>query len=281
MKVGIVGYGFVGKALENGIDNSVSILNIDPKLKTSIKDLVPFQPDIVFICVPTPLCEELSLDASIVHLVIDEILEHNIDSLIVLKSTILPNHLGKISKKVKKFIYNPEFLREKHANDDFINSNLIVFGGEQRNIDEIKDFYFKKTKCTCKSYVETDLITASLIKYTINSFLATKVSFFNELKNIFVKADANDSWENFITYVQKDLRLGNSHMSVPGHDGKEGFGGACLPKDSIALLNFFKENNLDFRVLKSAIDVNNIIRDKYNDDPREKEQKINFKKNIT
>tara|TARA_B100001057_G_scaffold284620_1_gene284911 strand:- start:188 stop:1033 length:846 start_codon:yes stop_codon:yes gene_type:complete len=281
MKVGIVGYGFVGKALENGIDNSVSILNIDPKLKTSIKDLVPFQPDIVFICVPTPLSEELSLDASIVHLVIDEILEHNIDSLIVLKSTILPNHLGKISKKVKKFIYNPEFLREKHANDDFINSNLIVFGGEQRNIDEIKDFYFKKTKCTCKSYVETDLITASLIKYTINSFLATKVSFFNELKNIFVKADANDSWENFITYVQKDLRLGNSHMSVPGHDGKEGFGGACLPKDSIALLNFFKENNLDFRVLKSAIDVNNIIRDKYNDDPREKEQKINFKKNIT
>ena len=281
MKVGIVGYGFVGKALENGIDNSVSILNIDPKLKTSIKDLVPFQPDIVFICVPTPLCEELSLDASIVHLVIDEILEHNIDSLIVLKSTILPNHLGKISKKVKKFIYNPEFLREKHANDDFINSNLIVFGGEQRNIDEIKDFYFKKTKCTCKSYVETDLITASLIKYTINSFLATKVSFFNELKNIFVKADANDSWENFITYVQKDLRLGNSHMSVPGHDGKEGFGGACLPKDSIALLNFFKENNLDFRVLKSAIDVNNIIREKYNDDPREKEQKINFKKNIT
>ena len=59
MKVGIVGHGFVGKALENGIDNSVSILNIDPKLKTSIIDLVPFQPDIVFICVPTPLCEEL------------------------------------------------------------------------------------------------------------------------------------------------------------------------------------------------------------------------------
>ena len=62
-------------------------------------------------------------------------------------------------------------------------------------------------------------------------------------------------------------------MSVPGHDGKEGFGGACLPKDSIALLNFYKENNLDFKVLKSAIDVNNTIRDKYNDDPREREQR--------
>ena len=281
MKVGIVGYGFVGKALKNGIDNSVSVLNIDPKLNTSIKDLIPFQPNIIFICVPTPLCEDLSLDASIVHSVIDEILDHNIDSLIVLKSTILPNHLEKISLKVKRFIYNPEFLREKHATEDFLNSNLIVFGGEQKNINEIKDFYIEQTKCICKSYVETDLVTASLIKYTINSYLATKVSFFNELKKIFVRANANDSWENFISYLQKDSRLGDSHMSVPGHDGKEGFGGACLPKDSIALLNFYKENEMDFKVLKSAVDVNNIIRDKYNDDPREQEQRINFKKNIT
>ena len=281
MKVGIVGYGFVGKALKNGMDNSISVLNIDPKLNTSIKDLAPFQPNIIFICVPTPLCEDLSLDASIVHSVIDEISDYNIDSLIVLKSTILPNHLEKISQRVKKFVYNPEFLREKHANEDFINSNLIVFGGEQKNINEIKDFYIKHTKCNCKSYVETDLETASLIKYTINSYLATKVSFFNELKKIFVRVNANDSWENFISYLQKDSRLGHSHMSVPGHDGKEGFGGACLPKDSIALLNFYKENDLDFKVLKSALDVNNIIRDKYNDDPREREQKINFKKSIT
>ena len=281
MKVGIIGYGFVGKALGNGIDNSVSILNIDPKLNTSIKDLVPFQPNIIFICVPTPLCEDLSLDASIVHSVVDEILDHNIDSLIVLKSTILPNHLEKISQRLERFIYNPEFLREKHANEDFLNSNLIVFGGDPKNIDEIKDFYIKQTKCNCKSYVETDLVTASLIKYTINSYLATKVSFFNELKKIFIRANANDSWENFISYLQKDSRLGDSHMSVPGHDGKEGFGGACLPKDSIALLNFYKENDLDFKVLKSAIDVNNTISDKYNDDPREREQRINFKKSIT
>ena len=281
MKVGIVGYGFVGKALENGIDDSVSTLKIDPKLNNSIKDLVPFQPNIIFICVPTPLCEDLSLDASIVHSVVDEILEYNIDCLIVLKSTILPNHLEKISQRLKRFIYNPEFLREKHANEDFLNSNLIVFGGDQKDIDEIKDFYIERTKCICKTYVETDYVTASLIKYTINSYLATKVSFFNELKKIFVEANTNDSWENFIRYLQKDSRLGNSHMSVPGHDGKEGFGGACLPKDSIALLNFYKENNLDFKVLKSVIDVNNIIRDKYNDDPREREQRINFKKSIT
>lgn len=278
MKVGLIGYGFVGKALANGLKKSVSILKIDPKLGNSIKDLVSFKPDIVFICVPTPLNEDSTLDASIVNSVVEEIINYKIDSLIVLKSTILPNFIEAINKKIKRFIYNPEFLREKHANEDFINSDLIVFGGQQKEISELSNFYSDYTNCICKDYVETDIFTASLIKYTINSFLATKVTFFNELKEIFNKSKASDSWEEFILYLQRDSRLGNSHMSVPGHDGKKGFGGACLPKDSISLANFFKLNNLDFRILEAAISVNNTIRGKYNDDPRETEQKINFKK---
>ena len=281
MKVGIIGFGFVGKAIKNGLNESVETLNIDPKLNTKTKDLVNFKPDIIFICVPTPLREDLSLDETIVFSVIDEITELNIQSLIVLKSTILPNHLNAITKKLKRFIYNPEFLREKHANDDFINSNLIVFGGREKETNELKDFYMHHTKCKCKEYVMTDIVTASLIKYTINSFLATKVSFFNELKNIFMRADAKDSWNNFITYLQRDPRLGNSHMSVPGHDGKNGFGGACLPKDSTSFLNFFKENKLDFQVLRAAIEVNNTVRHQYNNDSRESEQNINFTKDIT
>ena len=278
MKVGLIGYGFVGKALANGLKKSVSILKIDPKLGNSIEDLVSFKPDIVFICVPTPLNENSTLDASIVNSVVEEIINYKIDSLIVLKSTILPNFIEAIDKKIKRFIYNPEFLREKHANEDFINSDLIVFGGQQKEISELSNFYSDYTNCICKDYVETDIFTASLIKYTINSFLATKVTFFNELKEIFNKSKASDSWEEFILYLQRDSRLGNSHMSVPGHDGKKGFGGACLPKDSISLANFFKLNNLDFRILETAISVNNTIRGKYNDDPRETEQKINFKK---
>ena len=278
MKVGLIGYGFVGKALANGLKKSVSILKIDPKLGNSIEDLVSFKPDIVFICVPTPLNEDSTLDASIVNSVVEEIINYKIDSLIVLKSTILPNFIEAIDKKIKRFIYNPEFLREKHANEDFINSDLIVFGGKQKEILELSNFYSDYTNCICKDYVETDIFTASLIKYTINSFLATKVTFFNELKEIFNKSKASDSWEEFILYLQRDPRLGNSHMSVPGHDGKKGFGGACLPKDSISLANFFKLNNLDFRILETAISVNNTIRGKYNDDPRETQQKINFKK---
>jgi len=281
MKVGIVGYGFVGKAVSNGLKDSVLKLEIDPKLKTSIKDLIAFNPEIIFICLPTPLKEDLSLDSSIVDNVIDELIDLKINSLIVLKSTILPENLKDINKRVKKFIYNPEFLREKHANDDFINSNLLVFGGRNEEIAEIKEFYTQYTKCICRDFIETDIVTASLIKYSINTFLATKVSFFNEMKKVFLKSNAEDTWENFTEYLQKDSRMGNSHMSVPGHDGKEGFGGACLPKDSFALLKFFEKNNLDFKVLKSVIEVNNDIRGKYNDDPREREQRISYKKNIT
>ncbi len=281
MKVGIVGCGFVGKALSNGLKDSVFKLEIDPKLNTSTKDLVNFNPDIIFVCLPTPLKENLSLDSSIVDTVIDELIDLQINSLIVLKSTILPSNLKKISKRIKRFIYNPEFLREKHANEDFINSELIVFGGSSADIEIAKEFYVNHTKCKCNDFVQTDLVTASLIKYTINTFLATKVSFFNEINKVFIKSGADDSWSNFISYLQKDIRMGNSHMSVPGHDGKEGFGGACLPKDSFALLKYFKESNLDFKVLKSVLDVNNNIRGKYNDDPREIEQRITYKNNIT
>ena len=276
MKVGIIGYGFVGRALANGIKSEASIFKVDPKLKTSIEDLVSFDPDVIFICVPTPLQKDLRIDPSIVFSVIEEILRFDFSSLIVLKSTILPNYLIDIQKKFKKFIYNPEFLREKHAEEDFINSNMIVLGGDKKEINALKNFYTKYTKCISRDFIETDIVTASLIKYTINTFLATKVSFFNELKQIYKNINASDSWENFISYLQKDNRMGSSHMSVPGHDGKKGFGGACLPKDSISMYNFAKEINLDLSILKAAIDVNNGIRAEYNDDPRELEQRIRF-----
>ena len=276
MKVGIIGYGFVGKALANGIKSEASIFKVDPKLKTTIEDLVSFDPDIIFICVPTPLQEDLKIDTSIVFSTVEEILRFDLNSLIVLKSTILPNYLIDIENKIKRFIYNPEFLREKHAEEDFINSDMIVLGGDKKEINDLKSFYSKYTKCISKDYIETDIVTASLIKYTINTFLATKVSFFNELKEIYRNINATDSWENFISYLQKDNRMGSSHMSVPGHDGKKGFGGACLPKDSFSMYNFSKEINLDLRILKTAIDVNNRIRAEYNEDPRELEQRIRF-----
>ena len=103
------------------------------------------------------------------------------------------------------------------------------------------------------------------------------VLIFNELKEIYRNLNATDSWENFISYLQKDNRMGSSHMSVPGHDGKKGFGGACFPKDTVALAKSAEAINQNLKVLEAAIKSNNTIRKTYTEiDSREKDQNISF-----
>lgn len=277
MNIAIVGYGFVGKALHNGLKDHINIKIIDPKLNTEIIELSKFNPEIIFICVPTPMHNDGSQDISIVKNVFKNIKELNLDSYIVLKSTVLPDNIDEIAKITEKFIYNPEFLREKHADEDFINSDLIVFGGLKQHTLILSSFYNEYTKCICSDHIHTDVVTASLIKYTINSFLSTKVIFFNELKNLFDTINSEESWTNFIKFLERDIRIGNSHMMVPGHDGREGYGGACLPKDSRALLDFAKNKNIELNILKNTINLNNKIRSKYNTQTdREIDQNINF-----
>ena len=173
---------------------------------------------------------------------------------------------------------NPEFLREKSANDDFTNSKLIIFGGDRSNSEFLASFYDKHTKCKCKDYIFTDAESASLVKYTINSFLATKVIFFNEIFNLFNQINSNESWDNFTSIISKDERIGDSHMMVPGHDGRFGFGGACFPKDTSALISYADSLDVDLSLIKDAIKQNNKIRSTYKKQTeREKEQNISFK----
>ena len=278
MKVAIVGYGFVGKALSDGFLDTVEVIKIDPKLDTNINEIERYKPELIFVCLPTPMNDDSSQDISIIEKAIEKIAQMNTSSLVILKSTVLPDNIQKLSILNKDFIYNPEFLREKHAKDDFINSPLMIFGGEKEKCKVLADFYTNHTKCLSKEYFFTDKITASLVKYTINSFLSTKVSFFNELHNLFVESGSQDNWENFIEMISLDKRMGDSHMQVPGHDGRFGFGGACLPKDSKAFSLYSEKNNANLNVLKTAINTNNKIRAKYNERTnREIEQNINFK----
>tara|TARA_Y100000748_G_scaffold297779_1_gene292225 strand:- start:558 stop:1409 length:852 start_codon:yes stop_codon:yes gene_type:complete len=277
MKIGIIGYGFVGKALAEGLTDDVEIYKVDPKLNTSLIDLKEFRPNVIFICLPTPMNEDGSQDISILKNTLLESKKIGLDGTLVLKSTVHPGNIDEIKSIYSKFVYNPEFLREKHAKEDFVNSNLIVFGGDNESSKHLAEIYLNYTKCVNKDYVFTDAITASLIKYTINSFLATKVIFFNEIKNLFESTNANESWSNFIKYLSKDKRIGSSHMDVPGHDGRLGFGGACLPKDANALLSYSKNVKADLNLLQNVIKTNNKIRASYDEKThREHEQNINY-----
>jgi len=278
MKVGIIGYGFVGKALHQGILlDSKDIFLVDPLLNTNVKDLKLFQPDIVFICVPTPMEDNGKQDISIVNSVLIDIKKYLDNPIITLKSTILPNHLENLSKGINEFIYNPEFLREKTANYDFINSKLIIFGGSEVYTKKLANFYKFYTKCIHQEYIFTDLMTSSLVKYSINSFLALKVTFFNELYELYSSKNSKLSWKSFISIIQLDERIGSSHMDVPGHDERKGFGGACLPKDSSALVQFSIDSNQPMTLLEKAIKINNNTRSKYIiGTDREKVQNIKF-----
>ncbi len=277
MKVSIIGHGFVGKALENGLNDEVKTLIIDPIYKNKISDICSFNSDVVFICVPTPMRDNGDQDLNILNEVIDDINKIKINAEIVIKSTVLPSNITNIKKLIPNVIYNPEFLTESSANEDFINAELIVLGGNNKNVSKISSFYKDHTKCVSNNIIHTDLITASLIKYTINSFLASKVIFFNELNSLFKKSGTNESWENFIKAISSDSRIGKSHMQVPGPDGRYGFGGACFPKDSQALYQYSTSLESPLHILKKVIDINNNIRSSYDSATnREHQQNIKF-----
>ena len=279
MKVGIVGLGFVGNALEKVINRNVPIIKIDPKLDTSVRDLENQECNILFICVPTPMDEGGGQDLKIVTKVLNEIEKYSTDSLVVMKSTILPDKIDGLSKDFPSFVYNPEFLRERHAFEDLKNSPFFIFGGDKKNSKKLANFYKLHTSCEATDFNYTDVKTASFVKYAINSFLATKVVFFNELRNVYINSKSEGSWDDFVQLISKDIRIGSSHMNVPGPDRRFGFGGACFPKDTSALVSYAKNLNAHMELLEKAVSLNKDLRSAYNETTkREKEQNINYKK---
>ena len=277
IKIAIIGYGFVGKATDFGFSKGVKKILIDPKLNTSIKDLEDFDPAFCFVCVPTPMLEDGSQDCRILFEVFEKLLEINYRGTIILKSTVLPDALEKLKSETANFVYNPEFLREKNAEEDFINAPFIILGGKKNCLLKVKNLYRNHSLCKSKNYIQTDIYSASLIKYTINSFLASKVLFFNQIKNIFDTGKTSQTWDEFTEIISIDERIGSSHMNVPGHDGRKGFGGACFTKDTAAFLNYSKSISEEFTLLKTVIEINNKIRSQYEDlDEREKHQNVNY-----
>ena len=273
----IVGHGFVGSALEKSLHDSVERKIVDPKYKTDVSDFISFNPSLIFICVPTPSKSNGSIDTSILEEVTKKCINLYPKSIFVIKSTCLPNILVDLKNLSKNIVHNPEFLTEKNAYNDFISSTFQIFGGNKESCVCVSNFLTDHTKCEFSESYYVSIEVSSLIKYTINSFLALKVIFFNQLKELFNVLEIEEEYDNFINGVSLDERIGNSHMKVPGPDGRNGFGGACFPKDTNAFIRFFSENNIKLSTLEEAIKFNNQIRKDYSQRlGREKEQNIDF-----
>tara|TARA_B100000287_G_scaffold433579_1_gene495645 strand:- start:295 stop:1122 length:828 start_codon:yes stop_codon:yes gene_type:complete len=270
LSVGIIGYGFVGGAVSYGFQTpGTKQYIIDPKLGSTIGKDLPKDVNVVFVCVPTPMNDDFSVNSSIVEKTVIELLEHTEHCPIVIKSTVTPDKLKKLPKDLR-VIYNPEFLTEKNANEDFINPKMHVFGGDPGNTHMLEHMYNQHSLCRPCPVFHMKMEEASLVKYGINSFLATKVLWFNQFFDVVADEDAN--YNRIITAISTDPRIGNSHTLVPGFDGKRGFGGACFPKDTTAFSSFAPE----FTVLKKVIEENNKYRRGYEKDERELEQNVNY-----
>ena len=255
-KVGVIGNGFVGEAISFAFSSisDLYIYDIDPlKCKDDLESL--YNCDFVFICVPTPMFEDGSQDLSYVENTFKKATNKPI---YILKSTVLPGTTDLLSKKYSnlKIIFSPEFLTERTAKLDMLTQSRIILGGESALTNKAKVLFDQRFKI--KNVIQTDSKTAELTKYMNNTFFATKVSIMNEYKLLCDKIGAN--WEDAVHGFISDGRIGDSHLNVPGHDGKLGYGGTCFPKDVSSFLVFSEKLNIELNTIKGGWKTNLSVR---------------------
>lgn len=239
-RIGICGFGFVGKAVTHGFCLH-SDMKIYDKFQTGLNTLEETvkESDYLFVCVPTPMRDDGSQDLSCIYDVMESINELNISNkIIIIKSTVIPGTTRMISEKypTHHFVFNPEFLTERSAKLDFINSSRIVLGGSKQMIlDSVEEMY--RVRFTHTPIYKTTFEGAELVKYMNNCFFALKISYLNEIYDIAKRL--NIPYDQLKKMFLADQRIGNSHTDIPGHDGSRGYGGKCIGSDEYI---FIKSN---------------------------------------
>jgi len=214
---------------------------------------------VVFIAVGTPQSSDGRADLSFVREVAKTVAENmNSYKVVVTKSTV-PAGTGKMIRKIieenmrEKHTFsiasNPEFLREGSAIEDFMRPNRVVLGTEDETGAAILRDLYRPLFLIETPIVVTDVVTAEVVKYASNAFLATKISFINEMADLSEKVGAD------VHVVAKamglDRRIGPKFL----HPGP-GYGGSCFPKDTRAVLALAKDHGVDLRIVGSVIEVN-------------------------
>lgn len=263
MKIGIVGNGFVGNAIYENIksfyETVVFDINSDLSHCGAISDVTK-QCDFIFVAVPTPMYLAGDPDLSIVFNVMNKIYADYNGNIVILKSTVVPGTCEEIKSRFPdmKIVFSPEFLTEANSKMDFKICNRMIFGGDPNHCQECVDMM--KDILPNKQYKITDWHTAEMVKYYINTFLATKVSFANEMKQICHAIGAE--YDKVRDLAILDTRIGNSHLLVPGPDGYHGFGGKCFAKDLNALIHYCELNKITPTMLQATWQKNLEVRER-------------------
>jgi UDPglucose 6-dehydrogenase len=260
-KIGIIGLGFVGGAIKNAMDYGwpEQLVLVDPAkgYTNTINDLKECSG--IFVCVPSPQGDDGSCDTSILEDVLQQLKAINYTGVIISKCTAPPMVYERLNEGFPNLIHAPEFLTAANAERDYINGKFAIIGGSvlayQREAERIIRIGQQGLGENVKY---CSIGEASLAKYTINSFMSTKVIFMNEVQKLASSMELN--YDKIAEMVKMDQRIGNSHMQVPGPDGAFGFGGACFPKDTSAMLKFAEQQAVPMNVLDAAVKKNTLLR---------------------
>ncbi|NOU62714.1 hypothetical protein GC096_01470 [Paenibacillus sp. LMG 31461] len=251
MKIGIVGYGHVGKAIHALFPKAVIY---DGPLQMGSQDEVNVC-DMVFVCVPTPSLPNGKCDTSIV----EEVIVWLASEVIVIRSTVPVGFTDEMKERTgKRIVFQPEYYGETvdHHFADLRHRTWLTLGGASADASLVVRAYQQVYNAEVRIRL-TDARTAEMAKYMENCFLALKVSFCNEFYDI---AGAHGIDYNELREVWlEDPRIGRSHTFV--YEDNRGYGGKCLPKDVNALISFAEDKDVNVDLMRTVQQKNNRLRD--------------------
>lgn len=247
---------------EPGLEELIKINTTENRLAfTTDLDSAVKKSEVCFIAVGTPQDEDGSCDLQYVLDVAEAIAKSmNGYKVIVDKSTVPIGTAEKVTELIKKYtnhpfdvVSNPEFLKQGNAVDDFLSPDRVIIGSNSGKATAIMQEIYATFFRTGNRVIVMDVKSAEMTKYTANAFLATKISFMNEIANICEKVGADA--EMVRIGIAADTRIGNKFL-FPGI----GYGGSCFPKDVNALASIAEDNNVDNSILKAVNHTNKLQR---------------------
>lgn len=264
-KIGLIGLGFVGGALHHSFLKHFDIKVFDKdKAKSNVDSLEELskQTEIIFLALPTPIKEDETAYLEHFYKIYDKLNNYNNKNIVVIKSSVQPGTTKKLNDKYKNIttIFNPEFLREKTHISDFENQEFVILGGEKVAVSKVSELY--KLVFPNTPIYSTDCTTAEMVKFFINTFLATKVGFCNEISQICTQLGVN--YNDVKELALLDARIGTSHTNVPGEPTEKavhgkGFGLTCLPLNLCILIDLANKLEVDAKILKAVKERNETI----------------------
>lgn len=253
VKISLIGRGFVGDALYKSFTSrGRSVISYDKYKNIGIFDDVLLS-NIVFLCLPTPFASGAGFDKTSIESVCKRLSKAKYSGLVVVKSTLEPGTSRFLAEKYHLNIaHNPEFLTARTSYDDFDSQKHIVLGKvcDSSDFTDMVILYsllYPDAKISICSSDESESM-----KLFSNCFYAVKVQFFNEIYLLCNKL--NIDYEKVKDLMLKNLWINPMHTSVPGPDGQLSYGGACFPKDTMALEALMDENDTDHCIISATIE---------------------------